>query len=78
MSRNEYEECQSTAYPWSCIVRNENLFPFKHIVDDTEFISTLPVNHLEYINLNTMSELLFFHGEFNEDPLYIPGLGSRY
>ena len=73
MDRNEYLLCQSETYPWSCIICNENMFPFNHILDDTEFMSALPANDLDYINLNSISKLLFVPFEFNEDPSYIPG-----
>ena len=49
------------------------MFPFNHILDETEFMSALPANDLDYVNLNSMSKLLFVPFEFNEDPSYIPG-----
>ena len=73
MDRNEYLLCQSDTYPWSRIICNENMFPFNHILDDTEFMSALPANDLDYITLNSISKLLFVPFDFNEDPSYIPG-----
>ena len=49
------------------------MFPFNHILDETESMSALPANDLDYVNLNSMSKLLFVPFEFNEDPSYIPG-----
>ena len=49
------------------------MFPFNHILDETEFMSALPVNDLDYINFISMSKLLFVAFEFNENPSYIPG-----
>ena len=49
------------------------MFPFNHILDETEFVSALPVNDIAHVNLNSISKLLFVPFEFNEDPHYIPG-----
>ena len=49
------------------------MFPFNHILDETEFLPALPANDLDYVNLNSMSKLLFVPFEFDEDPSYIPG-----
>ena len=73
MNRAEYQVSQSTTFPWSCIICNESMFPFNHILDETEFISALPVNDIDHVNLNSISKLLFVPFEFNEDPYFIPG-----
>ena len=54
------------------------MFPFNHILDDTAFLSALPASDLDYINLNSISKLLFAPFEFNEDPSYIPGFEYDY
>ena len=50
------------------------MFPFNHILDETEFISALPVNDIDHANLNPISKFLFVTIEFNEDPYYIPSV----
>ena len=49
------------------------MFPFNHILDETEFISALPVNDIDHVNLNSISKLFFVPFAFNEDLYYIPG-----
>ena len=73
MKRDEYKIYQCMTYPWSWIICNENMFPFNYILDETEFMSALPANDLDYVSPNSMSKLLFVPFEFNEDPSYIPG-----
>ena len=36
-----------------------------HILDETEFIFTLPVNYLDHVNRNSVSKLLFVPFEFD-------------
>ena len=50
------------------------MFPFNHILDETELIFALPVSDIDYGNLNSISKLLFVPFELNEDPSYTQGL----
>ena len=49
------------------------MFPFNHILDETELISALPVSDIDYGNLNPISKLLFVPIELNEDASYTQG-----
>ena len=46
---------------------NENVFPFNHILNKIEFLSTLLANGLHHSNLNSISILLCVPFEFNKD-----------
>ena len=77
MNQVKYTNRLSSPSCWSCIACNELHFPFNHILDDTTFISALPVNDIDFTNFNLLSSLVFVPFEFNDEPMYMPGNESN-
>ena len=77
LTRIEYSDLTDNFVSWSCQICNENIFPFNHIIDDTEFMFALyelQLNRSQGHTRNTQS-IAFDPFEINDND-YDPPLSD--
>ena len=74
VSEDDYIYLNHSISPWYCIPCSSEMFPFNHIVEETEFRYVLSENYFDNvsISLEQINTMLFNPFDVNEDTIYSP------